>query len=296
MVRIVSGMRWLRGFVLAVMLVTGLPRDATAELIGFEDVVLPGPESFYNGNPGNPPVDTPIDGTFQSGSAVFPNTFLRSQFGTETYDAWEGWACSNVTDQITPGFENQYSAWNPGGGGAGGSSQYGVSFGDGAGVLLPAGMSFQSIDITNTTYAARSMLQGDSFAKKFGGISGTDPDWFRLTITGRQGGLQGSVVYSTDFYLADYRFSDPAEDYVVSDWTTIELGRLGRADTLEFHYVSSDTGIFGINTPLYFAADNFTANAVPEPSSVLVLTALLAMTRVRRWCRRGLRNAEKAAR
>jgi hypothetical protein len=35
------------------------------------------------------------------------------------------------------------------------------------------------------TYAALSMRDGDGFAKQFGGASGDDPDYFLLTITGR---------------------------------------------------------------------------------------------------------------
>jgi hypothetical protein len=34
------------------------------------------------------------------------------------------------------------------------------------------------------------MLNGDSFAKKFGGASGNDPDFFKLTIIGKNAAEQ----------------------------------------------------------------------------------------------------------
>jgi len=256
-----------------------------AEVIGFEDLTLPGPETFYNGNPGNPPLNVPVDGTFMSGSATFQNTFTRFDFGNGPIDTWQGWAYSNVTDVGTAGIGNQYAAYHlPAGGGANSSSQFGVSFGDGATVELAAGQRFQSLDITNTTYAALAMLNGDSFSKQFGGASGLDPDFFRLDITGRRGGASGDVVFTTDFYLADYRFADSNDDYIVDAWTTLDLSGLASADTLQFSYASSDVGGFGINTPTYFAADNFQTTSVPEAGAVpiLLLATLLWRRRQRR--------------
>jgi Domain of unknown function (DUF4465) len=262
--------------------ITGLP--CHAEIIGFEDLTLPAANTFYNGNPGNPPINTPVDGTFTSGSATFVNTFTRLDFGSGPFDTWEGWSYSNVTDQTTAGFGNQYSAWNPTtGGGTEGSPNFGISFGAGAWVQLPEGSQFLSVDLTNSTYAGLSMLNGDAFSKKFGGATGADPDFFQLKVTGRHGGPTGSIVYETDFYLADYRFSDSADDYIVDTWTTLNLSVHGAADTLEFGYASSDVGTFGINTPLYFAADNFHATSVPEPSAwfVLMIGAILLARRTR---------------
>ena len=42
--------------------------------------------------------------------------------------------------------------------------------------------------VTNNNYAYYSMLNGDAFAKKFGGGSSDDEDWFLLTITGKDVG------------------------------------------------------------------------------------------------------------
>ena len=112
--------------------------------------------------------------------------------------------------------------------------------------------------------AALSMLNGDGFAKKFGGVGGDEQDWFLLTIDGSLGGSAGGTV---EFYLADYRFADNSLDYLIDDWSYVDLSGLGEVDQLTFNLSSSDVGGFGMNTPAYFALDNL---AVPEPSTGLL--------------------------
>lgn len=118
-------------------------------------------------------------GGFTSQGAFFNNNY------NPTFQSWSGWSYSNTTDTTTPGFLNQYSAYT--GGGFNGSSNYGVAFTFAPGsayIDLPTGLSAKSARITNTTYAALSILNGDQFAKKFGGASGNDPDFFLFNITG----------------------------------------------------------------------------------------------------------------
>jgi hypothetical protein len=111
-------------------------------------------------------------------------------------------------------------------------------------------------NITNTTYAYKSMKNGDSFAKKFGGSSGTDPDFFKLVIRGyRNGALKSDSV---EFYLADFRSAVSTQDYIVKTWQFVNTAVLGEVDSLRFFMRSSDVGQFGINTPLYFGLDDFT--------------------------------------
>jgi hypothetical protein len=119
------------------------------------------------------------------------------------------------------------------------------------------------------------MLQGDSFAKKFGGASGDDADWFKLTIFGMD--ASNATTGSVDFYLADYRFADNSLDYVVSDWTYVDLSSLGSVNSLGFSLASSDTGAFGINTPAYFAMDSLAVTAVPEPGHAALFLSGLAL-------------------
>jgi hypothetical protein len=186
-----------------------------------------------------------------------------------------------MTDNTTPGFVNQYSAFHDAvpGAGAGGSAKYAVGFTGGLEsptIVLPAGTSPLSIDLNNTTYTALSMLYGDAFAFPFGGLGGNEPDQLTLTITGNNGG--GSI----DFLLADYSFTDNTRDYVVDQWTTVDLRSLAPATQLSFVVTTTDIGDFGPNTPLYVAVDNLIVISptvsIPEPSAaILLLSALLGL-------------------
>jgi hypothetical protein len=226
--------------------------DATAAAVDFEDLKL-AEDSFYNGSDGA--------GGFTSGGASFNNTF--TDFGGG-FSSWSGWSYSNRVDTTTPGFDNQYSAIT--GEGSVGSATYGVSFAstDDLGVsqiTLPAGARPLSVRITNTTYAALSMLAGDAFAKKFGGPTGADPDFFKLTITGRA--ADDDPLGSVDFYLADFRAAESAGDYVVQDWRSVDLAALDGAAKLGFTLTSTDVGQFGMNTPAYFALDDLLLSTAP---------------------------------
>lgn len=226
-----------------------------------------------------------LSSSFISAGAIFNNNY-DTMFG-----AWSGWSYSRVFDITTPGYTNQYAVYNvlgsSGAAGAGGSANYAVAYGfpgfgsippDPITILLPTGYYPLSIQVTNTTYAALSMLNGDTFAKKFGGTSGNDPDFFLLTIKGLDAANQQTGTI--DFYLADYRFSDNTLDYVIDRWTTVDLSSLG-PDTvaLSFSLSSSDVGPFGMNTPAYFALDNLVVTPVPEPACWLAGLALVMIRR-----------------
>ena len=245
---------WIGGFVLAVI---GFATPSWA--VDFEDLSLP-PESYYNGSDGA--------GGFTSGGTFFPNNYSTQ------YRSWLGWSYSNTTDRETPGYLNQYSALP--GSGAGGSDTYGVAFlgaetlnwynfaGHAAKVRLPAGQEPVSMQVANTTYAANSMLYGDSFAKSFGGVSGDDPDYFELTIIGLDENDRN--VVSIGYLLADYRFSDPAQDFIREGWNTVDLSSFQGVGVvaLGFGLESTDIGSFGLNTPAYFAMDNLILEESPS--------------------------------
>jgi len=227
-------------------------------VVDFEDLTLP-LESFYNG--------ADNAGGFSSRGALFNNTY--TDFGGGFY-AWLGWSYSNVTDNATPGYGNQYSAIT--GGGADGSENYAVAFAPGAGdatIDLPVGTAPESLAISNSTYAAISMLDGDAYTKQFGGPTGDNPDYFLLTITGLD--ADDSAVGSVEFYLADYRSEDNALDYIVDTWTEVDLTNLDGATRLSFGLDSSDVGSYGINTPTYFVMDNL--RLVPEPATITLMLA-----------------------
>ncbi len=245
----------------AAMAMAGMAQAATST---FDDLPL-GPESHY------------APGVVGNGSGNFPFTSGEASFNHRFDDygfagcCSSGWTYSNQTDNSTAGFGNQYSAYA--GGGQGGSANYGVAY------LGQAQAQFASATVvggawfTNTTYAALSMRDGDSFAKQFGGDSGNDADYLKLTITGFNGSANTGAV---DFYLADYRFADNTQDYIVSQWSFVDLASLGAVTRMEFTLSSSDNGDYGMNTPAYFAMD--TLAPVPEPhQSLMLLAGLLAM-------------------
>ena len=122
-------------------------------------------------------------------------------------------------------------------------------------VNFPNDIQLPGFYISNNTYAALSMRNGDAFAKKFGGSSGNDPDYFRVRFQGfdASSNLTGEVV----FYLADYRSSNNAQDYILKDWEMVDLSPLGSIRKFAIVFESSDTGQFGINTPKYFCLDDF---------------------------------------
>jgi hypothetical protein len=261
-----------RLFPLAVTLVLlSLVRQGIAAIADFENLPLAA-NSFYNGDPGGLMPGQTHDGSFITGGARFNNLFaVDPDFG---FSFWNGWAYSNTTDTTTPGFGNQYSAFA--GSGSGGSAKYGIGFMSAPApvIELPPDAVPVSLDITNTTYAALSMLSGDAFAKRFGddpatiGVVETSfPDYFKLTIGGRSSTGQ-PVGTPIDLYLADYRFANDVDDFVLDTWQTIDLTSLAGAATLTFALESTDVGQFGMNTPGYFAVDNLVLNVVPEPSGL----------------------------
>lgn len=239
---------------------------ASAAISTFDDLTL-APNSYWNGSA------APAAGSFRSGGATFGNSYSGGY--------WENFSYSNTSDTTTAGSGNQYSANT--GSGFGGSGNYGVFYQPympGPSITFDAPSLVQSMQVTNTTYATLSMLAGDGFAKKFGGISENDQDWFKLTIKG-----QGGTGNTVEFYLSDYRFADNSQDYIIDEWTNVDLTSLGEVTGLTFTFSSSDfitiEGVDYINTPAYVAIDNLTF--VPEPSSaVLAMIGLVPLFRRRR--------------
>jgi len=111
-----------------------------------------------------------------------------------------------------------------------------------------------------------SMKNGDAFAKRFGGESGGDPDFFKITIRKWLNGEQGQD--SVDFYLADYRFEDNSLDYIVQEWSYVNLESLGGVDSLEFSLSSSDVGAFGMNTPAFFCIDDIRVGMISSNNEI----------------------------
>ena len=229
----------------ALLAVTNLKAQFTT--VDFEDLTLPAVDTFYNGADGA--------GQFTSSSAVFGNSF--EDFGT--YIVWSGFAYSNMTDNTTAGFGNQYSSFA--GIGADNSENYAV-YNSGDTLYLPGSSNFGNVSIVNTTYTGISMRDGDQFAKQFGSPldANGDPDgtngedYFYVTVYGWDD--NDVLVDSSEIYLADYRSADANDHYILNQWTEFNLSSLDGSSYFTFGFTSSDVGDWGINTPLYFAMDN----------------------------------------
>ena len=264
----------VRKAAVAVVLVLVLQGVAVADpLADFEDLAL-APESYWNGS-----ADSSAGG-FTSGSAWFNNHYVIDAFSGWAF--WGGWAYSNETDTTTGDYQNQYSAIT--GGGQSGTT-YAVAYYDTytptiPTITLPTEMTLSQAYVTNTTYAYLTMRDGDpnGFSKKFGGETGDDEDWFLLTITGKDAG--GGVTGTVEFYLADFRFADNSQDYLVDTWTPVALSSLGPVKSVECTLNSPDSSAWGINTPTYFALDTL----VPEPAvmGLLAIGAGAVLLRRRR--------------
>lgn len=201
----------------------------------------------------------PVDSFYQDTSGADFMSHMTT-FGYDWNSSWGGYWSGGFTystkrDSITSGAGNMYSAKTAIGHNS--SNTYVVGQ-NGAKMLLPP-MIVRNVTnscyITNSTYAYNSMRDGDMFAKKFGGPTGNDPDWFKLTIKGSMFGMMSSD--SIEFYLADFRFANNAQDYIVNTWQFVDITPLGMVDSLFFYLSSSDVGMWGMNTPAFFCMDDF---------------------------------------
>lgn len=267
------------------------PSTVKAGTADFENLSL-APESYWYGTDATYNNGSGDYNFFQSGGTTFNNYheyYFEPAFGYDIH-YWESWGYSNKSDIGSLGFPGQFTAMGSGvsgHNGAGDSANYGLAF-VGFFYTVPT-VTFDTpgpvigASFTNNAYAYGSMLTGDSFAKKFGGVSGNDADWFLLTISGKD--TSGAVTGTVDFYLADFRFANNSLDYIIHDWTFVDLTSLGEnVKSLEFGLTSSDAGDFGMNTPGYFAMDNLTV--VPEPSAIVLLLGAVITGAVWRCGRR----------
>ncbi len=235
--------------VFGVCILCSIFQESKSQVVNFEDLTLQ-PDTFWNGSD--------LNGWFNSGPySHFPNNFVDYGGG---YTAWDGFAYSNRVNDSLQDFSNMYSAFA--GHQIGNSNIFGISYNSmnyATYETMPTELSFsvptitQSFWLTNSTYSALTIKNGDSFSKKFGGVSGDDPDWFRLDIIGYNGTMVTDTIH---FYLADYRFANSSQDYIIKEWTEVNLALLGQVTKIDFVLASSDNGDYGMNTPAFFCFDN----------------------------------------
>jgi hypothetical protein len=205
-----------------------------------------GKDTFYNGSDDA--------GGISAGYLFFNNSF------NPDWNSWSGWSLSSKLDNTTPGYENQFGCINTE------KASFYVAGGQRTEIRSPyledrenllfkklvVGPYPMSISITNSTYAALDMEQGSGFSKKFGGTDGNDPDYFRILVNYID--ATDNVLKVDTVYLADFRFEDNSQDYILKDW--LDIKTFDQKDLffnkIVFTLESSDVGMFGMNTPAYF--------------------------------------------
>ena len=178
---------------------------------------------------------------------------------------WGGFTASNRTDLNQSGMNAQYTAAS--GCVYDGSTQYAVAYTMGVqtDVYATDGQlhTVTGCYVTNNLWTYQDILQGGYGEQPYGGPTGNDPDWFKVTATGKN--ASGQTVGTLDFYLADYRFSNNEEDYVLNTWEWFDLSPLGNVATISFSLSSSRGSGYNMITPAYFCMDNFNGGgAAPD--------------------------------
>lgn len=103
----------------------------------------------------------------------------------------------------------------------------------------------QSMYVNNNSYAYYTIINGDNFCRKF-----KNGDYFKLKAFGLR--ANGELVGPVEFYLADYR---DGKTEIVKDWTFVNLDNLGEVVKVYFQMESTDSSVYGMNTPAYFCLD-----------------------------------------
>lgn len=215
-----------------------LPEIRTADF----ETLPTGNSLFWNGSDRT--------GKFVSGDLTFVNTY------NPAYGSWDGFAYSQKSDVTTADFSNQFSVFDAGNG-LNKFALFYPPYDHETYASFPSGIEYlvKSISVCNSTYAALTMKNGDgSFSKKFGGPSGNDKDWFKLTIIGFN--AAGDSTNAVNFLLADYRSDNNANDVIISEWTSVDLSPLGKINKLTFRFSSTDNSPLGMNNPAYVCLDN----------------------------------------
>jgi len=190
--------------------------------------------------------DAPVIGNnaWKSGEFNFL-TYYGGDTGMGEY--YSAWTVTNETANTSTGYTEPYRS-------AKGGAYEGQNFAVwnlnyyGVDTITFNKQAIAGFFVNNTAYAVNSMCNGDGFAKKFG-----KEDWFKLTCVGV---LNKAEVARLDVDLAK-------DGKYINEWTYVELSALGEIDGLTFEMSSSDSSYGYMNTPAYFAMDNFGA-AKPE--------------------------------
>ena len=223
----------------------GLKISQPEAIATFEDITLAKADTVWQG------ADAPVIGwnNWTSGTYDF-QTYYGGNSGYGDY--FSAFTVSNETSNTYEGLQDAYHS-------ASGGAYAGENF-------VVWNMNYYGLDtvsfdaqvlpgmfVNNTAYAVSSMCNGDGYAKKFG-----KGDWFKLTINGYLNGL--GIDTQVEVYLAK-------DGKYINQWTWVDLTQFGEVDAITFNMTSSDESYGYMNTPAYFAMDNF---GTPMPAGYVV--------------------------
>ena len=157
-----------------------------------------------------------------------------------------------ISNQTTTSVEDGYAdAYKSAKGGAYQGRNFMVWYADSwgpASLFLTKDTVVAGMYVCNTALVADMIKNGDGMSSVPGGF--TDNDWFKLTIGGKLNGV--AVNEKVDFMLAE-------GTSIVTDWTYLDLSKLGTIDELTFEMTGTKTNTYGLTTPTYFCIDNLGA-------------------------------------
>ena len=242
---------------------TMVAQTCFSQIAGFENLTFPAGTSYWKGVPGSAG-----DSVFSTSMSNNTISFINQNDSSFGMNFWSGWAYSKGKDSMSTSYDtsdcNAFPAM-----GCNNSNNYAVAYQSWDDYYnririnlynaMPDFYYLTGFYITNSTIAYRSMQNGDGIAKAFGGPTGNDPDYFKVRFTGWKQGMPLNDTF--DFYLADFRDTNNANDYIIKDWTNVNFpSNFHNVDSLTYVLESSDVGGFGMNTPAYFCIDNIKMN------------------------------------
>lgn len=231
----------------------------------FEDLPLPGPDSFWMG------YDDPdyMMGEFRSGDFEFNNLYIAD---------WDSWAFFGYSNSTHTGFSNSSmleDQFNSAAGcGACGSETFCVGYvADFMGrsfitpIFSDEPESIPGLWITNSAWTAFAVHNGDGFTddSAFG-----EGDWYKVVFTALD--ADDEPTSSVDFFLADYRSPNPADRYCLDTWQWVDLSPLGKPCRIQVTVEGNKENAYGLSTPSYMCIDNVGSGcpAVAAPAPVVV--------------------------
>lgn len=205
--------------------------------------------------------------TFSNGGIAISKWNIMSNPSGQTGDWWYSYQnqCSVYNIYSTDGANSGAGAAPTAGGTP--DNYFGVMFGyqDSYNAQWMSKPSFSFSDpvtvkgmyICNTSYVYGVVTIGNKWYNDKGELSGetkpltTTNGWFKVVATGYK---NGNVTGTVEKYLCDYRDNTKPMATTWEYWD--DLDQLGEVTKIDFNFVGSDTGAYGLNTPAYLCIDN----------------------------------------